>query len=80
MDKKEWDKLSLVEQNKLAAKFGVSRSGENNSIVTEEALKNIPEPKKLEPKDETKKTRKVPAKKIAKRNSGRRTVAKPRRK
>lgn len=86
MDKKEWDKLERVVQDQLASKYGITRSGENNEIVTAEALANIPETKKekeeeeeekkVTPKEDEpkKKTREVSAKKHSKRSNRRKST------
>lgn len=72
MDKKQWSELSLTEQNSLAAKYGITRSGLNNQVVGEEELLKIPK------KDEVskKKTVKLGAKKAVKLGNGRRVAVK----
>lgn len=77
MNKKQWEKLSGEEQNLLAAKYGISRSGLNNSEVKDEELLKIPEVKKDVKKVSTKKAVKSVAKKIVKRSDRTRVVAKP---
>jgi len=74
MDIKEWDKLPQAEQDGLASTYGITRSGENNSIVKEEELTKIPVveevKKEVEPKkDVKKKTKRVIVKKAPKRSN-----------
>lgn len=71
MDRKEWDALERVVQDQLASKFGLTRSGENNSVMNSGELSKIPEAKKeiKEVKEDDKpkeKTREVSTKKRTK--------------
>lgn len=63
MELKEWAGLSQVEKDKLASKFGLTRSGVNNESMKDEELLKIPEFKEevVEVKKETKKNVKVKA-------------------
>lgn len=77
MNKKDWEKLSSEEQNLLAAKYGITRSGLNNAGVKDEELLKIPEVKKDVKKVSTKKAVKSVAKKTVKRSNRAGVVAKP---
>ena len=83
MNKQEWDALPRVVQDQLASKHGLTRSGENNCIITDEELAKIPEANKPEPKKQDEETkeevREVPTKEISKRSNRRTTTTKSKR-
>ena len=66
MNRKEWDALERVVQDQLASKHGLTRSGENNSIMNDAELEKIPEEKKPEPKESKKEEDDKPKKKARK--------------
>lgn len=68
MDIKQWAKLSQSEQDILSAKFGVTRSGQNNDVREEDLIK-IPDVKK--------ETTKSTPKKVVKRSNRGGATAKP---
>jgi len=55
MDRKQWENLTSEEQNKLSVKFGVTRSGESNSIIADSEFDKIPNQEKNEVKTEARK-------------------------
>lgn len=93
MNLKEWNSLLKAEQDKLVAKFGLTRKGAGNELVSESELEKIKNiglvaPTVIEPVEEIKpkkyaKTKKPIVKKVVEKpvklGSRRRPVQKPKR-